>query len=207
MGTARCALIAIALTSSSVEAIEAQTPRVAVVVDNRSRVLTDTVADAQKIVDRIFGNAGVQLVWPHLRSHTQAGCNGQTIHILLIAKEAAAAIGRLHDALGFTPGSRTGHAWLAYVLGHRVSAISRGYHVRPAVLLASAIAHEMGHMLVSARHSSTGLMRTTFNQADFRKVGAGDLRFTEIEAAEIRARISRARVTCAALRLHSPGDS
>jgi hypothetical protein len=50
--------------------------------------------------------------------------------------------------------------------------------------------HEMGHMLISGRHSSKGLMRTTFNQADFRKVTEGGLVFTDLEAAEIRARLS-----------------
>jgi hypothetical protein len=33
-------------------------------------------------------------------------------------------------------------------------------------------------------------MRTTFNQSDFRKIAAGDLMFTSLEAAEIRARLS-----------------
>jgi hypothetical protein len=189
--TFRSALIAAALISTSVVPVEAQMPHASVVVHNRSRLLTHTVADAQKIVDRVFASAGVQLVWlPRLPSNLSAPVEWPIIRIIVVAKEAAQAIGYRRDALGFTPGSKSGDAWLAYVLGHRVSAVARGYRARPAVVLASAIAHEMGHMLLSARHSRTGVMRTTFNQSDFRKIAAGDLMFTSLEAAEIRARLS-----------------
>jgi hypothetical protein len=51
---------------------------------------------------------------------------------VLIVSEAADKVGRYpQDALGFTPGSKLRNAWLAYILGHRISAVSRGYQARP----------------------------------------------------------------------------
>jgi hypothetical protein len=62
--------------------------------------------------------------------------------------------------------------------------------VAPWIVLGSAMAHEIGHMLLSGRHSQQGVMRASFNQADFRRIAAGDLAFTDSEAAGIRARMS-----------------
>lgn len=172
--------------------VAAQVPRAAVVVHNRSSLLPHTIADAQKLVDRIFIKAGVELVWlaSPPRSNGSDTFGGPVIRVIILAKEAADAIGYRRNSLGFTPGSKQGSARLAYVLEHRVSAVSRGYSARPGVVLASTMVHEIGHMLISGRHSPAGLMRRTFNQADFRKVSEGALRFTDLEAAEIRARIS-----------------
>src|SRR5688572_20927033 len=105
------ALVVAALAPSSVIPVEAQMPRASVVVHNRSRLLQHTVTDAQKIVDRIFIKAGVQLAWlPQLPWHGTDAFDRPVIRIIIVAKEAAEAIGYRRNSLGFTPGSKQGNA-------------------------------------------------------------------------------------------------
>jgi hypothetical protein len=179
------------LLANSEVGLGAQAPRGTVVVHNRSRLLQHTVADAQKLVNRIFTDAGVHLVWrPQLPTGVPVPSDGPTVRIVIIPKDAAQIIGYRRDSLAFTPGANRGSASLAYVLAHRIAAVSRGYQVPAGIVLGSAIAHEIGHMLLSGRHSRQGLMRASFNQADFRKIATGNLTFTDREAAQIRARLS-----------------
>jgi hypothetical protein len=54
-------------------------------------------------------------------------------------------------------------------------------------MLAHAIAHEIGHVLLaSVQHSPTGLMKARWDKTDFLRLQAGALRFTSEEAEIIR---------------------
>jgi hypothetical protein len=183
--------ITTALLANSVVSPSAQVPQATVVVHNRARLLRHTLADAQTIVDRIFLAAGVRLVWRRpAPSGVLTSSDMRTIRIIIVPRETAQVIGYRRDSLAFTPGASRGTASLAYVLAHRIAAVSRGYRVPLGIVLGSAIAHEMGHMLLSGRHSRQGMMQANFNQADFRKIAAGELGFSEAEAADMRARMS-----------------
>jgi hypothetical protein len=63
------------------------------------------------------------------------------------------------------------------------------------IVLAHAMAHEMGHLLLPYGHSSTGLMRADWNAKDLRLAEDGRLNFTSEQAELIRgqllARIAR----------------
>ena len=61
-------------------------------------------------------------------------------------------------------------------------------------MLGAAIAHELGHLLISKEHSKTGIMKAYLNQSDFRKARKGELRLTAEQARHIRnsgARVSQ----------------
>ena len=75
---------------------------------------------------------------------------------------------------------------LAFVLINRVNKIAEGYGTAPSIVLGAAIAHELGHLLISKEHSKTGLMKAYFNQSDFRKARQRELRLTADQARHIR---------------------
>jgi hypothetical protein len=100
---------------------------------------------------------------------------------------------RAEDAMGYTPGGGDERGRLAFVMINRVNQIADGYSTPRPVVLALAIAHELGHLLLSREHSATGIMKAVLNQADFRNARNGDLTFTEEQAQRLRAGIEKRR--------------
>jgi hypothetical protein len=74
------------------------------------------------------------------------------------------------------------------VLINRVNGVADGYRVSPFVVLGAAIAHELGHLLISKEHSASGIMQPYFNQSDFRSAREGRLLFTSAQAVAVRQR-------------------
>jgi hypothetical protein len=165
----------------------AQGLRAAVELHNRARLPNYLISDAQEIVSQIYSRSGVDLIWFRAsRKPSSIPVDDVKIRIIILSKDAANSIAPPPDAVGFTPSADGRHGRLAYILGHRVFDVSRGYHFQPAIVLAGAIAHEIGHMFLSRGHTPRGLMRAQYNQSDFRRLETGELQFTSIEAADIR---------------------
>jgi hypothetical protein len=62
-----------------------------------------------------------------------------------------------------------------------------------ARVLAYAIAHELGHLLLPApAHAASGIMRADWNGDDFRHIGGGSMAFTLEQARAIQARAAAA---------------
>jgi len=165
----------------------AQGHRAAVVLHNRARLPHYLISHAQEVVSQIYSRSGVDLIWFYAtREPSSIPVDDVKIQIIILSKDAAHSNAYPPDAVGFTPGADGRHGRLAFILGYRVLEVSRGYHVQPAIVLAGAIAHEIGHVLLSGGHTSTGLMRAQFNQSDFRRIATGELQLTSIEAADMR---------------------
>ena len=178
-----------------IEDATAQAPRAAVIVHNRASMPADVIHAARQIVNGIYARARIALVWFHATPRlTNVPFDGQKIRIVIVSREAADAIRYPADALGFTPGHAGRNGGLAYILEHRVRAVAKGYRTPRSVVLGTAIAHEIGHVLLPRDHTATGLMRSVFNQSDFRSVARGELLFTPNEASEIRARLTGAPI-------------
>jgi hypothetical protein len=87
---------------------------------------------------------------------------------------------------------------LATVFADRVSALSQRTHMDRGRLLGLAVAHEVGHLLLnSARHSTRGLMRAFWSQAELRRDAPADWLFDAGDATRMRASVA-ARVATAA---------
>lgn len=83
----------------------------------------------------------------------------------------------------------TGSGHFATVYVDRVRTLARTASVEMAQLLGYAIAHELGHLLLStAAHGRDGLMRAMWADTQIRRPRAGDWSFTTNEIAAIRAR-------------------
>lgn len=76
---------------------------------------------------------------------------------------------------------------LATIYVDRVSALASRCQVEMPTLLARAVAHEIGHLLLgTTAHASTGLMRAAWSQAAIRRSGATDWTFTAPDAHALR---------------------
>jgi hypothetical protein len=79
---------------------------------------------------------------------------------------------------------------VVYVFYRRVEAEAQRYTVSLALVLACALAHEVGHVLMpEAGHSEAGLMRACWNRDDFNSVDRGQLRFIPEQAALMRGSV------------------
>ena len=75
----------------------------------------------------------------------------------------------------------TGVAWAFY---ESIEQAARLHDVAVTAILASVMAHEIGHMLQGIeRHSLAGLMRASWSSEDFQSAGRGGLRFSAADAA------------------------
>ena len=179
MATAtRTLMAAMMMVAGSTQLVSAQDAQLTVHVRNDANVPTDVLASAQLSLMAIYANAGIQVSLVE-----------KDADFLVVLLETAHWMHKIPDALGIAVGTETGGR-IAYVLHHRVTGIARGYRTPASVVLGSAIAHELGHLLMVNAHAAAGIMRATWNQADFREASHGNLLFTPAQGAKMRLRLS-----------------
>jgi hypothetical protein len=144
---------------------------------NDARFRRNAIEAAQELVSRIYAHAGVHLVWTS---------RDPQLTVVLKGHVSAEITRRAQDAMGFTPGTADARGRLAFVLIDRVNKVAAGYSVLPSIVLGAAIAHELGHLLISKEHTAVGIMQPHFNQPDFRSAREGRLLFTGEQAEAIR---------------------
>jgi hypothetical protein len=92
---------------------------------------------------------------------------------------------------GTTPHGPHNSGGAAFVFYDRVCFIALDHQEEIWEVLACAIAHEMGHLLLPApAHSSTGIMRAQWDKDDMRHARFGALRFTASQSDVIRNKVS-----------------
>src|SRR5207244_733912 len=100
----------------------------------------------------------------------------------------------IKDAMGFAPGSEVRRGRVAYILAYRVDDVAQAHGMDRAALLGAAMAHEVGHLLLSINaHSKTGIMRADWNEEDFRRASVKQLFFTAEQGTQIRSRMATAQ--------------
>jgi hypothetical protein len=151
---------------------------------NDAQLPGDLLVEAKGIVAAIYAEAGIDATFVDSRAD---------FTIILLSRHTAKNMHQIPDAVGFAPSSQVALGRIAYVIQPRVDRIAEGYRASRAIVLAVAIAHELGHLLMFDAHSSSGIMRPDWNQADFRKAVHGKLLFTDAQAAEMRARLTGTR--------------
>jgi hypothetical protein len=77
---------------------------------------------------------------------------------------------------------------VAYIFYRQVQKQADRHNAAMALVLACAIAHEVGHLLMPGHpHAALGLMRASWDHEDFRRATQGQLRFLPEDVAELRA--------------------
>jgi predicted Zn-dependent protease len=136
------------------------------------------VEAAQHEVTRLYAEFGVPLEW----SESQP-----SIRIILLPYETGDL--RLSEKQVMGASVRTaGGNLVDYAFYHRVRDLAHRYDVSTEQVLACAIAHELGHLLLPLRgHSADGLMRACWSRSEFQRAEQGQLKFLPDEIARIRA--------------------
>lgn len=166
-------------------------------VENSAMLDSRTSRSAEEEARYVLQQAGIELVWrdcsPGSPDWAANACSrplAANDFWLHISNWKPAGI---PDAsLGFTAlkaGSGPSDAWVHYPSVARMSARC---DVDEAVVLAAALAHEIGHLL-GAGHSSGGVMSAKFDRRHVVDMGQGRLLFTPDQAVQIRREIIQRR--------------
>jgi hypothetical protein len=162
-------------------------------LSNPAGAASPIVSRAQAEVTRVFRDIGVAVEWPRVLSgSTLAGDQPYAIHVVLVPYETGVLQQRRNVVMGAAVITPQGTK-IAYVFYRRVVSEAAQHDVSPAFVLACAIAHEVGHLLLPdgflTGHSSAGLMRPSWNGDDFHRADRGQLRFLPEQASRIRGRL------------------
>jgi len=157
---------------------------VVVEVYDHAGVSVETLTRAKSDVSRIYADMGVEVLWtgaPATNAHGRF-----VIHLIIRPKASRPRM------MGNALGDSRGTGGTAFVYHERVLHVARARDLEVARVLAYAMAHEMGHLLLPyPSHSIAGIMQADWDGHDFRDMAAGSLAFTPAEASAIRARALR----------------
>jgi len=168
-----------------------------VLVYDYAEVPGETIVQAETEATHIFRKAGVESVWLNC-SHSAVEANEPTIcqkplgpldfvlRVIRASKTGHAALD--HCTLGFTP-LEGGKGAFVTLLYDCITDLAANRDAPPAQLLGHAVAHEIGHLFLGARHSPRGLMRARWDEGDVQLAVQRNLVFTRQQAELVRARI------------------
>lgn len=171
---------------------------IALWVHDTAQVPDAVLTRAQAEVTGIYRQAGVEIMWRASSSSsvdTDADRESRlTIAILSYDQAKRLSPELIRDAVGVALSSATSRSHVAYVFYHRVENLTGGNGFNLAPVLAIAMAHEVGHLLLPySSHSMTGLMRAKWTKADLQLAQRGLLFFTAEQAKLIRSRMAASR--------------
>jgi hypothetical protein len=170
------------------------------------RIPLHIVTRAKAEMTRIYRDACVNITWSDPAPGTSRpyplpspAATDPGFALVVLPRQTTDHLLEATEALGAAAGTPTERGRMAYVFYDRVERVARarlrtdrrtGIHdVDDVIVLAHAMAHEIGHLLLPYGHSATGLMRATWDNADLRRALHGQLNFTAQQAESIRARL------------------
>jgi len=166
----------------------------------------NVVSRAKSEMTRIYRDAGINIGWID-QAPTATGpdssqsptASGLPLTLIILSREMTDELTVATTALGATPSTREYRGRMAYVFYNRVERVARTYvntsrrratyDIDNVIVLAHAMAHEIGHLLLPHGHSATGLMRAEWDGKDLRRAVHGQLKFTPQQAELIRTRL------------------
>jgi hypothetical protein len=112
------------------------------------------------------------------------------LFVMIIPAKMANGMAVNPAAMGVAVTSSRTRGRLAYIFYNRVEHVAAGTEVDVAQVLGHAMAHEIGHLLLPAGHSATGLMRGDWSKDNLREAVRERLLFTADQAVLIRTRLA-----------------
>ena len=144
------------------------------------------LVDAQRDVVRIYAKIGVDVEWSDSPS---------ALPLIVRDEEPGQFRRSANTVMGAAVRTANGNP-VAYVFYRRARDAADRYATPASAVVAGAMAHEIGHLLLPSReHARDGLMRACWAEQEFLEAAAGHLRFSPTEASQIRDRASITRRT------------
>jgi hypothetical protein len=178
--------IALAYGAGTAVIAETAPPAITVRVRDTAGVPEDVLAEAREDVTQIFRQAGVTISWttPESMCAASNAARQAALTVAILSSEQAARMdsGVTDDRVGFAAPSTAGSGQVAYVFYDRIDVLAEvnGWH--QARILAIAMAHEVGHLLLPYDvHSVDGVMRADWTNADMQLAQRNLLFFTQEE--------------------------
>lgn len=174
----------------------AENPQVTVSVYDDAHVPREILARAEGRAAKIFGQVGVKVNW--------LDCNlTNSIHCATAFEIDSAVQLNLRitpNIANSTSDTAFGVAYLATdgtgryadVFWKRAQDLQANSKVDPALILASVMAHEVGHMLLGSNaHAVSGIMEAHWGPGELRRIGMGSLLFLPDQGKQMRARVTQ----------------
>lgn len=182
-------VVATAVSTHAAADPQAGNPVVAITIENASAVTASSLAKAQSVVSEIFDRAGVTVRWDPAEATA-----ADRVLIVTLVKSATFTEGVSADAMGVAPSPGDGtRGTRAYVFVDRVAAFATKYRVAPMHVLACALAHEVGHLLLPPNaHRPDSVMREGWHPSLFPPRSPAVLGFPPDQARLLRLRARRA---------------
>jgi hypothetical protein len=170
-------------------------PTLVVRTYNAAGVASADLRAARAAARAILSDAGIDLRWQDCQSvdpsepfslcHQRVRADETVVRIVASGSQAGSA-----DSLGYSlvDVERTG--CLVTIFGDRIEMMAARAKVEAGTLLGRAIAHEIGHLLLGAAHSSTGLMRAHWYDDELRRNLKSDWLLSDREAMGMRLALS-----------------
>jgi hypothetical protein len=167
-----------------------------VLIDNVAHVPTSTLTNAQGHAVNVFRQADVEIRWlecsfQEAERRDPPGCqlpvDVPIVMVKILPEAEARRWTRPALSLGFCLDRDV------YLLLPRVKAVAEKQNIRVPLVLGHVLAHEIGHGVLGAGHSSEGLMRAELRATDWRRAEQGRLLFTPGDAHRVREQLRRLR--------------
>jgi hypothetical protein len=184
-----------------------------VVLLDQASLHGETLGRVRQLVSGIFRDVGIDITWRN-RVRLNVGDTedpgdghpenaGFTIHMVIrfsgpTALGISGELGRYRSSsrrappiVGTTIGATHESGGTAFVYVEPIARAVNGRSADVATLLASTMAHEMGHVLLPyPAHTSSGIMRDAWDENDLALISHGAVRFTPVQAVAMRRKIA-----------------
>jgi hypothetical protein len=173
-------------------AAEPSAPRMILLhASNEAGMPAEVLDRAKQEVCRIYREIGIEAVWENAVTLTPATYDvpARRLFVSIIPVTTLRVMAVNPAAMGVAVTTSKTRGRLAYILYNRVEQVAADFKTDIAVVLGHAMAHEIGHMLLPAGHSPTGLMRADWTKDDLQQATRGGLLFTEDQGETIRSRL------------------
>jgi hypothetical protein len=177
---------------------ENSVPKITLRVYNYARVPIPILVSTEPVAAHILRRAGVETEWLDCRLSAAEprtpGCERpltpSDLILRLLPASMARAIAVNGDTFGIALTVNGKPAKDAIIFYQRALDLARTGYVREQEILAAAIAHEIGHLLLGSNsHSATGIMRAKWTRDELELARLGRLLFTPEQSALIRAEV------------------
>jgi hypothetical protein len=187
-----------AWAAEAIDGNEEPPPKITLRVYNYARVPTPILFSTEPMATKIFRQAGVETEWLDCRLSAaeprtpacERPLTASDLILKLLPVSMAQTIAANGDTFGIALTVDGKPAKDAIIFYQRALDIARTGYVHEQEILAAAMAHEIGHLLLGSNsHSSTGIMRAKWTRDELELARLGRLLFTPEQSTLLRAEV------------------